>query len=108
MTKYEFEKLKEFEKVNHIKREMGSGVSLSKVSSEIGLHKQAVKKLMERNKYLFIEGKFTPSKAVIEVMESLTSEKVVSDNGEVQNNKIKELEERIEKLENIINEMNAK
>ncbi|MGL5354896.1 MAG: hypothetical protein ACRDA5_16510 [Clostridium sp.] len=108
MTKNEFEKLKEFEKVNYIKREMGSGVSLSKVSSEIGLHKQAVKKLMERNKYLFIEGKFTPNKAVIEVMESLTCEKVVSDNGELQNNKIKELEDRIEKLENIINEMNSK
>lgn len=108
MTKNEFEKLKEFEKVNYIKREMASGVSLSKVSSEIGLHKQAVKKLMERNKYLFIEGKFTPNKAVIEVMENLTSEKVVSDNGELQNKKIKELEERIEKLENIINEMNSK
>ena len=108
MNKEEFSKLKEFEKVNYIKREMNSGYSLNKISTEIGLHKQAVKKLMERNKYLFIEGKFTPSKDVIEVMESIGSDRVTDSNIEMQNNKIKELEERIEKLESLLEEMSLK
>lgn len=108
MNKLEFSKLKEFEKVNHIKREMNNGCSLSKVSSDIGLHKQAVKKLMERNKYLFIEGKFTPNKDVIEVMETIGSDNITSSNMEIQNNKIKELEERVEKLEALIEEICSK
>ena len=108
MNKVEFSKLKEFEKVNYIKREISSGVSLSKVSSEIGLHKQAVKKLMERNKYLFIDGKFTPSKDVIEVMETIGSDRVIDSNIEMQNEKIKELEERIERLEALIEEVASK
>ncbi|MBB6715241.1 hypothetical protein [Clostridium gasigenes] len=108
MDKNEFSKLKEFEKVNHIKREMSNGCSLSKVSTEIGLHKQAVKKLMERNKYLFIEGKFTPNQAVIEAMETIGSDNIGSGNVEMQNEKIKELEERIEKLETLLEDICSK
>lgn len=108
MNKEEFSKLKEFEKVNHIKREMNSGCSLNKISTEIGLHKQAVKKLMERNKYLFIDGKFTPSKDVIEVMETMGSDRAIDSSIEIQNKRIKELEERIDKLESLIEEMCSK
>lgn len=108
MNKEEFSKLKEFEKVNYIKREMNSGISLSKISTEIGLHKQAVKKLMERNKYLFIDGKFTPSKDVIEVMETMGSDRAIDSSIEMQNKRIKELEERIDKLERLLEEICSK
>lgn len=108
MNKLEFSKLKEYEKVNYIKREMSLGCSLSKVSTEIGLHKQAVKKVMERNKYLFIDGKFTPNKDIIEVMETIGSDNISSSNVEIQNSKIRDLEERIEKLEALVEAMSSK